>query len=164
MKNFISINGRTIELTDEQVQQITDTGIIKKNPFERTERNKPYYWIDTMGGVEQTFEANFEVDALHYSRANYCTDKKMMKQRALHEILNRLLWRFSMENGGDEIDWNDESDKYYIYYSYPMNCFSFGVAQCGKTNESYFIDKTTAERAIEEIIKPFMAEHPEFVW
>ena len=98
--------------------------------------------------------------------ANYCTDKDLMHQRALHENLNRLLWRYSMQHQGDKIDWsNDLQNKYKIYYNKFHDCYEVEINQQWATEETiYFISNTVANAAVREVIKPFINEHPDFKW
>ena len=42
--NYAVINGKRVELTDEQVKAL---GIKRKNPFERVNEDERYYFIDT---------------------------------------------------------------------------------------------------------------------
>lgn len=164
--NYIQINGKKIPLTNEQVEQIKNAGIVKDNPFERAKKRDFYYYIDVDGKLRKSKDVNTGSDNNCFDTANYCTDKKLLEQRALHEILNRLLWRFSMTHGGDEIEWSDnDTNKYRIYYNCRDNCFrTVDNAYCRDIVGIYFKDRQTAEQAIEEIVKPFMKEHPEFVW
>lgn len=165
MTDFIQINGKKIPLTNEQVEQIKNAGIIKDNPFER-EKESSYFYINNLGVLGTTIETQDRGDNERYLVANYCTDRKLMEQRALHETLNRLLWRFSMTHGGDEIDWNDCSQiKCFIYYNHSENLFDIVENECYQNlSDIYFKNKKTAEQAIKEIVKPFLKQHPEFVW
>ena len=87
-----------------------------------------------------------------------------MEQRALHETLNRLLWRYSKEHGGD-YEWNNETAHYAISMNTENGVFIVDYFERDKFNGVvYFKDESTAQSAIEEIVKPFMAGHPEFVW
>lgn len=166
MKNYIVINGKKAELTKEQLEKL---GIeVKNNPFERIIGER-FLYIDYDGEIKTTTDCgNYydeEGNEPAYEVANYCRDRKIMEQRALHETLNRLLWRFSMQNGGDEIDWKKiAQSKWRIYFDYFMDKFYTANVAFTKDNCTYFISKEVANRAIEEIIKPFMEEHPEFVW
>lgn len=163
--NYISINGKKIPLTDEQVDQIKSAGIVKDNPFKRVAKNMNHYYINFAGIVESVMDDYDIDDDACYQNANYCTDRKLMEQRALHETLNRLLWRFSMTHGGDEIERNNEADKLSICYDRKRDKFYFrGVSGCSNVTEICFNDTKTAKQAIEEIVKPFMKQHPEFVW
>lgn len=159
MENYIVINGKKAELTKEQLEKL---GInVNNDPFERR-NDKPYYFVNCDGCVYG--DTNLEDFDYFYNVANYCTDKNLMEQRAMHETLSRLLWRFSMQNGGDEIDWNDIERKYYIFFNNLNNKFDVGFNDNHKSFNTYFVSLDTAERAIDEIIKPFMKEHPDFVW
>ena len=88
----------------------------------------------------------------------------MMKQRALHETLNRLLWRYSETHGGELPIESTENKHYFIYHGLVHEihtAYSIGMKLQGVV---YFKDEETARSAIEEVVKPFLAEHPEFVW
>lgn len=166
MTDFIQIKGKKIPLTNEQVEQIKSAGIVKDNPFERVAKKMNHYYINFAGIVESVMDDYDIDDDACYQNANYCTDRKLMEQRALHEILNRLLWRFSMTHGGDEIDWSDnDTNKYRIYYNCRDNCFrTVNNTYCKDIVGIYFKDRQTAEQTIKEIVNPFMEQHPEFVW
>ena len=163
--NYISINGKKILLTNEQVEQIKNAGIVKASPFEEAKKGKEYFYINNFGGVEKAKETLCRFDDELFLIANYCTDRKLMEQRALHETLNRLLWRFSMMHGGDEIDWHREDLKFYIFYNHMNKSFGVDGHQGWQyASDCYFLDRQTAEQAIKAIVMPFMEQHPEFVW
>ena len=161
MENYIVINGKKVELTKEQLEKL---GIgITVGPFERR-KDGLFYAIVTDGNVLCDVDnCSPFVNGL-CDVANYCRDENLMKQRALHETLSRLLWRFSMQNGWGDIDWNDIERKYYIFFDNLNNKFDVDFNDDHKSFNTYFISLDTAERAIDEIIKPFMKEHPDFVW
>ena len=152
MENYICINGKKAELTEEQLRKL-GIELPKENPFKRLSKTKPFYFITNKGKVELGVEVqDFHCEQL-YCAANYCTDKALMQQRALHETLSRLLWRYAMEHGGTgnfEIAWNGE--KFIV-----QNCI-------WKYNGETFSTNKVAEDAVKEIIKPFMKAHPEFKW
>ena len=155
----------TLELTKEQYEKIKDQlGLGKEiSPFDRVEHGGNYYFIGNSGEICDVFDdTNFAPK--RYNIANYSTDKELMQQRAYSETLNRLLWRFSMMNGGSEIDWDNKNQtKYSIYYNFDCNMWSTNYfLHTAKYFEPYFISEEVAERAIDEIIKPFMKEHPDF--
>lgn len=165
MDNYIMINGMKLELTDEQVAQLSkNIEFQKKNPFSRANFGECYSFISMLGEVEYSNEDFTPTDDTRFKNANYCTDEQVIQQRAWHETLDRQLWRFSMMNDGDEIDWEDGSLKYCILFSQSRKEFTYDCIDTWKSNEVYFYDKHTAFRAVEEIVKPFMTEHPDFVW
>lgn len=166
MENYICIHGNKVELTEEQIKQLGFE--VKKentNPFKRVGNDAVYYCISPSGTVDFEYEEHFDYDDNCYQSANYCTDKSIMEQRALHETLNRLLWRYSMEHDGDKIDWVGNEQKYSIYYSHHRNAFDIETKTgCQSIGVAYFHTFITAQNAIKEIVEPFMKEHPEFKW
>jgi hypothetical protein len=164
MDNYIVINGKKAELTEEQLKAL---GIVteKKNPFARQSRKTPIYYISNKGQVELGVEVqDFHCNGL-YKAANYCTDRNLLQQRAYRETLSRLLWRYSMEHDGDKIDWkkNDEW-KYCIMFENDKNMYCVDCYRYLNNGCVYFHTNAIAENAIKEIIEPFMKEHPDFVW
>lgn len=100
---------------------------------------------------------------LRYRVANYCTNEEPLLHQAYRETLNRLLWRFSMEHDGDKIDWSNVSNKYCIYYVHDNNEWTIESNQyCRNIGAVYFYSLQIAQQAIEEIVKPFMKECPDF--
>ena len=161
MENYIMLNGKRIDLTAEQIETLV--GKKEKDPFERVGNGEKYFYISWDGEVEEDYEEDIEYDNALFNVANYCTDKEIMKQRALHETLNRLLWRYSMQNGGRDLDmfsgawvlyFCESGDKWKTIDNYDTK-FEGSI---------YFADRATAEAAIEEIVIPFMEKHPEFRW
>lgn len=163
MENYIMLNGKRIDLTAEQVETLV--GKKEKDPFERV-KGGAYCYIDNDGRVETQWDEFVGIDNDRYEAGNYCTDKELMKQRALHETLNRLLWRYSMQNGGREIDWSiPNKNKWVVSYDFEKKDFcTYFCWSDVDVGTVYFYDGVIAKKAIEEIVKPFMEKHPEFRW
>lgn len=156
MTNYICINGKKAELTEEQLKAL-GIELPKASPFERVKEDEIFYYIASTGEIGTTRECLNGFDTKCFISANYCTDKSLMKQRALHETLNRLLWRYSMEHDGDKIKENCHGEikcRNGVFESFTAYGHSVGRVQ--------FYDEQIAENAIEQIIKPFMEAHPEF--
>ena len=166
MDNYICINGKKAELTKEQMKALGIELSKAKNPFERQSYENKYYYIQPTGLVVDAPEFHNYFSDNCYGVANYCTDKAIMEQRALHETLNRLLWRYSMEHDGDKVNWNDRNTKkYFIYYNHVSKNYGIdGKYDFDFIADVYFYEYETAEKAIREIIEPFMKAHPEFKW
>ena len=160
MENKIVIDGKEYELSAGLVETIkAEVAAQEKaeNPFARM-RSDDYYFITAEGCVCTGCETGMIADDERYEAANYCRDKKLMEQRALHETLNRLLWRYSEGRGGGE-----KRGGYFIYRS-NMEDMRVGHCTYATCGDVYFRKKEVAEAAIEEVVKPFLAAHPEFVW
>ena len=154
----------TVDFTPAQLEAL-GIEVPKANAFEKTENYREYYSINMTGEVvsDQDFGDGFALK--RFRAANYCTDKTLMEQSALHEILNRRLWRFSMLHNGDKINWDDYSNKHYIFYARKNNKYYVDYNNEYQTTSTiYFYSKEITQRAIDEIIKPFITEHPDFKW
>lgn len=167
MDNYICIDGVKVLLNDSQISElrmILEKKETKKNsPFERQKYGDEYYFINSIGEVGSSCDFTYDYDSIRHDIANYCTDEELLDQRALEEILARRLWRYSMEHGGDKIDWSSNKSKYVIYYDAENGLFyttNNVISQA--INATYFIDRKTAVDAIEMVIKPFMKEYPSF--
>lgn len=157
-------NGIKIELTPEQVKLMQESEP-KKSPFDRAEKNGgAYYYTDSYFDTDIDYDGGCDEDELCYECGNYCTDENIMKQHALHMKLNNLLWRYSMTHGGDKIDWHDMCEaKYRIFYDCKVNNFQVDYSSATRNiGAVYFTVPKIAEAAIEEIVKPFLKEHPDF--
>lgn len=178
--NYAVINGKRVELTDEQVKAL---GIERKNPFERVNYNEAYYFVKKDGSVSSYTNANDGIDRMLYDATNYFNDEDFAKQVALHQLLYRKLLKFAYGNGCEDTaewngmskptydntcdntaEWSRKNQHYSVRYSYEDGDFVMFCQYDDKGQDVYFPSKSDAERAINEVIKPFMKEHPEFVW
>lgn len=164
MDNYICIDGVKVLLNDLQIsglRAILEKRETEKNsPFERQDHGDKYYYITSTGKVDTSFEAGYYFNSIRHDNANYCTDEELLDQRALEEILARRLWRYSMEHGGDKIDWSDGQSKYAIYYDTGIGSFYItSNVVCQITSTTYFVDRETALNAIKEVVEPFMKEY-----
>lgn len=172
--NKIVIDGKEYELSAELVEKIKAEVAEQekkkreklKEPFGRV-HNERYFLINGNGRVStMSADTNSPTDEELYAIGNYCRNKGLMEQRALHETLNRLLWRYSEEHGGDNAwnSWNIQSH-YYIYLDTQNSVLYVSYNDAYRVEGVvYFKDEATAKAAVEEVVKPFMAAHPEFVW
>lgn len=168
MDNYICIDGVKVLLNDSQISElraILNKREAEKNPlFERQHHTDKYYYIDASGELSNAYELGDSFDLVRYDNANYCTDEELLKQRALEEILARRLWRYSMEHGGDKIDWsNSQQDKFAIFWDATNGSFYItNDVGCQIISTVYFVNRETAMNAIKEVIEPFMKEYPGF--
>ena len=156
-ENYIVINGKRAELTEEQLRQL-GIEVPKANPFEEVEYFEKFYYININGKVNETKEYKEEADRDLHSVANYCTDKAIMEQRALHETLNRLLWRYSMEHKKkrDGKVWVIRHSEGKFVPAWTPESFYLG--------DIIFDTESIASNAIATIVKPFINAHPDFKW
>lgn len=163
-ENYIVINGKKIELTEEQLKQL---GIEpeKKNPFERVKPNERYYYVKSNGVIDEYIDANDLTDAQLYKVNNYFNDEAFAKQVALHQLLYRKLLKFAYDNEcEDTAEWDGRNQHWMIRCDEEQNKLIFNSQSTYKAQEVYFSSAGGAERAIKEVVEPFMREHPNFVW
>lgn len=163
-ENYIVINGKKADLTQEQLEAL-GIEVKKEDPFEKVTEGERYYFINSWGGTAKTSMHENDNSNLRWHVANYCTDEALLLQQAYRETLNRLLWRFSMEHDGDQIDWdNHDMSKYFIAFAHDMKCWvvddSFKMTQI--VGPVAFFKREIARQAINEIAIPFMEAHPDF--
>ncbi len=170
-KKKIRMFGLELNLTAEQVEEIEKLNKPKyQNPYERVEKGEYYYFIITnnFGEFEvwTSYDARYIVDNSRFENGNHYNDKEFAEQVAMGMNLEQRLRKFTYENGWSEELWDDEFiNKWYIAYDY-HDC-EFGVKSSRLFKQQgtiYFVSEEVAQRAIDEVIKPFMAENPTFVW
>lgn len=160
--NYIVINGKRVELTDEQVKAL---GIeTRKNPFERLAKYSSYYRVTDANQVDDYVEVLDSTDNRLYDAANYFNDKEFAEQVALHQLLYRKLLKFAYDNAAEDVEWNNQNNHWHIFYNYDDECFDIQCNNGFKYQSVYFASPSAAEKAIENVVMPFMKEHPEFVW
>lgn len=166
MDNYLMLDGQKYELSPELVNALRSIDPVpeEKKAFARNGGKDCYWYIGSKGIVCEDVDRDYELDESRYAAANYCTDKSLMEQRAMHETLNRRLWRFSEEHGGDP-EWDGVNYHHSIYYDKTDGNFGCASNTFHHGNGVvYFRDVDTALSAIEEIVKPFLSAHPDFVW
>ena len=127
--------------------------------WERVDRGENYMAIDHSSLATFTNYDDKYDDKL-YEFANYFSTEVKAEEINFKQTLFRKLQRFSDENGGNEIDWNDAHCKYSIKYAYDDNNLFIGwnydVKEVGVV---YFVHEEIAKQAIElfrdDLIKYF---------
>ena len=178
MENYIVINGKKAELTEEQLKAL-GIGVKKKrnNPFNnKSETNNTLYVTDAthLEGVAPAHEYydNENWNKCMIERANSFNDKAFANQVYLHELLNRKLLKYAWDNEAEDNEWNWTASPvckgnihYFIYKEVSSgDQFKIGNDVISRHNEVYFSKEQVAQEAIKDVIEPFMKEHPEFVW
>lgn len=119
MADFIYIDGVEYRPDEDLVKLIKDHLQEKRQVscFDRVAFGKNYFFIGDDGVVHNECNTQNCSDTNRYRNGNYCTNYSYIVSRAREENLLRRMWRFSMENGGDKIDWEDSHQaKYYLWF------------------------------------------------
>ncbi len=165
MENYIMVNGVKTPITDGELETLARIHIIKSPSFERVPVGQVYYSISETGSVVEHTEIGDKNDDARYAAGNYSANKTLLENRAARETLYRLLWRFAAEHGSFEKDWTEEHDHTSVHYNHASRSYGYNtVICCEQLGGAYFNERGLARRAIDEIIKPFMTQHPYFMW
>ena len=162
----LTIDGKEIQLTDEQLKMLgIEPETKRKNPFEEVNRFEDYYFIEKNNEVRAYMKTDSSVDNQMYASANYFNDKAFAEQITLHQLLYRKLLKFAYDNGfEDAAKWDGVNPHWHIIYNKVNDVFITMKKLASKDFTVYFSTEEGAERAIGEVVEPFMNEHPEFVW
>lgn len=161
---YLVVNGEKVALTLEQLNAL---GLNKNrnNPFDCVIEGKTYYYVDYNGLVDSHRERGDSTDDGLKRASNYFNDKDFAVQIALHQLLYRKLLKFAYDNGCEDIaEWDNNNRHWSIMYSTDMKDFKANDNYCFKHQDAYFSSEEAAERAIKEVVKPFIEKYPEFVW
>lgn len=177
MENYIMINGKKIVLTQDQVAQLcSDDGPVKapteapvKERFNPAERKggQRYYAASPTGVTDAGTDSLGSVDDTLYGCANYWTDKTFAKHVSLSMLLYRKLLQYAyVSDLVDDKPWDGETEHIFIA-QHVAGRFMTSYTRNGKRPCTvYFKNEAAANKAIEQVLEPFMEEHPDFriIW
>lgn len=165
--NYLVLNGKRVELTEKQLKTL---GIeLRKNPFARSPKHHNYYCIDASNMIGSVSEFGDATDENRYNVVNYFNNKDFANQVALHQLLYRKLLKFSYDNEcEDTAAWDGINTHWTIRYNDSPSTvgstfFAYSQGRY-KAQDVYFSSEEGAKRAIEEVVNPFVKEHPNFIW
>ena len=157
-----SLNGKLFNIDNSFDFTSEYEEYIEPKPLTGWERvDGKMYNVIVVNDLGESMECGQFKDYMYYKQANYFSTKEKAEEINFKQMLFRKLQRFSDENGGNEIDWNDEIKmKWGIWYNHEYeelaSCPYFYGQAFGQV---YFISKEVAEKAIElfrdELIKYF---------
>lgn len=168
MKNYIVLNGKKIVLNDEQAKALTEQfGPPTFNPCKRQPLDETYYYIND-GLVEEGTDEYTLTDMNLYQQGNYFTDRDFAEHVMLGHELHFLLLQYAYNHDSiDDRPWNGENCHYYIGYRENEDSIATGYnIWSEQPNTVYFKTEKSAQYAIDDIVKPFMTDHPNytFLW
>lgn len=162
----LTIDGKEVRLTEEQLRLLgIEPEKKRKNPFKNQIVGENYFSILSNNEVLEYRDDSDLADSGTYNAANYFNDEVFAHQVALHQLLYRKLLKFSYDNEcEDTAEWNEINAHWCIYMDTSSNRWDVTYYASMKFDDVYFSSEKGAKRAIEEVVEPFMKEHPEFVW
>lgn len=163
-ENYIWINGKKIILTDDMLKRISPYLVSQVNPFGYNE-DLCYYLVTTSGTVDMYSWNADSADRCFAKNLNCFKTKEFAEQISLSQLLYRKLLKFGYDNNCIASDiWEDPVQHWCIYYDFKNKDFRVESLEDCKYRDVYFSTKERAQQAIEDVVLPFMSEHPEFEW
>lgn len=163
----LTIDGKEVQLTEEQLKVLgVEIEGKRKNPFERVAKDDTYYAVLSAGTVGRMKEYADSQDDSQHDTSNYFNDAAFAKQVALHQLLYRKLLKFAYDNECEDSQiWGGNGiEHWHIGYDFSECVFYADWVSNFKYNNVYFSTREGAERAIKEVVEPFVKEHHDFVW
>lgn len=162
MENYIVINGRKAELTEDQLKKL-GIAISKR---ERVGQDEYYYYVGLGGGVCEWTDGHFEADDKLYESYNYFTSRDEAEAYARVLDTEKELRHFAEDHNKIEFDWEDDLEKkWYMRYDCINDaimvdfCFYF---KNGRT--IYFAGEDIAKAAIKKIGEHRIKEYFKYEW
>lgn len=161
----LTIDGEEVKLTDEQLKMLGVESNKRINPFETVVRFEDYYSVEKNNEIYAYMNTDSSVDNRLYAAVNYFNDKDFAKQVALHQLLYRKLLKYAYDNEFEDEEWNGNNMHAYIIYNSTKKNYDVRWTRDEKEPCTvYFKTPTRATAALNEVVMPFVKEHPEFVW
>ena len=162
----LTIDGEEVQLTDEQLKMLgIEPEKKKKNPFDRVAEDEVYFQIGIDGDVFSLYEDRTTADEDSVLCVNYFNDEAFAKQVSLHQLLYRKLLKFAYDNECEDEEWNGTTMHAYIIYNFTRKDYDIRWTRNEKEPGTvYFKTPTRATAALNEVVMPFVKEHPDFVW
>lgn len=162
----LTIDGKEVQLTEEQLKMLgIEPEKKRKNPFERVAEDEVYFQIGVDGDVFSLYDYGTISDEESVLCVNYFNDEAFANQVSLRQLLYRKLLKFAYDNEcEDTAEWDGSNKHWAVRYNYAGGARAAYYQSSRGAQEVYFSSEEGAKRAIEEVVDPFMKEHPEFVW
>ena len=112
-----------IKAMEEELSRLKEELNKKLNKEEKgyfkPREHEEYYCIDDTSGIIKEYEwCDMNCDNICYENANCFETKEEAERVAFEQILFRKIRRFRNTYDDEEVDWNNNSQKYYIHYDY----------------------------------------------
>ena len=138
-----------VDIKEPEQEEDTEDTWEMKCPYNY---NDSYYYIAVSGNVSQDCWCDFEGEKESFEAGNIFKTKEAAQLEAKRRNLLTRFRAFRDEcNNGWKPDFNDDEEKYYLYYSILEECIDVGwiVLGCSFNIFGYFKNQEDAERAIE---------------
>ena len=160
----LTIDGKEVPLTEEQWSFLR-TIEKEKHPFERAYYGGNYFCISSLGSIESYRDCQDREAEAFFKEVNYFSTRPFARQVALRQLLYRKLLKYSYDNECEDKEWNGTNVHVYIIYNSTKKDYDTRWTRNEKEPGTvYFKSTIWATAALNEVVMPFVREHPDFVW
>ena len=148
MKNYIYLDGKKIEISDETAENLT-----KQFNKPKTEERTKYWFIDEVNKKQLSLWENDNIDNKRLQNHNlYLIVEDCDKQIAKNEALNKIK-TFIKDNFDTFVpDWEvEDENKYSIYYDYEDEEWDY--CSNGNFRELFLLPFLKSDEQAEQVIK-----------
>lgn len=148
-ENYIVINGKKAELTEEQLKQL---GIeVGKNKRERVKVGDVFFFVDRSNCIHSCVDSRTARSNYCYDTHNYFKTGEEAEEYAEVLEIKRQLMKFADEHN-DEIDWKaSQTLKWHLFCEEPTEAIMIGYTCHKKAETIYFTSKELVQQAIDTI-------------
>ena len=159
-ENYIVINGKRAELTEEQLQQL---GIkVSNNKRWRGNLHEKYYRVNTFNQVSSLRDVDSDDDTWLYDSHNYFKTREDAEKYARVLKTEMLLRKYADEHNED-MPWDGICEHYFLYFN--NDAIHIGYFTFSKeARKIYFSSREIAGAAIEKIGKEHIEEYLTYEW
>lgn len=147
----LTVNGKEVSLSEEQIKLLGLEPEKKKTGYERVAHNEIYYAVSEGNDFFQCADQRVKYNNNHYDNANYYSEKSLCLVNDRADTLMRQLRRFAAENGGIPTceDWkNDSVCKYYIACRNSKEISVLESYRIREFGQVYFLDRDACRTAL----------------
>lgn len=161
-ENYIMINGKRLDLTDEQLKQL---GIEVTNN-KRWRANDGYYWFVTSEGIScDTWDCEDDEHNFRFYSHNYFETEEEANKYASVLNTEMLLMKYADEHNEKEITPDIETERYFIYWDFTCDEIRVKNLMLSMMPRTvYFSSESIAHNAIEAIGTDRIVEYLTYAW
>ena len=163
MAENITINMENLSESErKQLLKLIDKANETNDIFD-FKKGDTYYTISEDGAITEYLLLSDSADMIFINNYNACTNKTYMEKLAKRQLLERMLWQYSWQHGGREIECNNSLAKFYIYYNLCVDKWETSYQEAYLPICPYFKSREIAQNAIKEVIIPFEEKHGKYI-
>ena len=168
-ENYIVINGKRAELTEEQLEKLGI--IVSNNKRWRAEVGGRYYRLNSFGEIYHSLDYRTPNDDYLYYSHNYFKTREDAEKYARVLKTEMLLRQYADEHNEDMV-WDGRCRHYFLYFNDSINTVNTDYYTVStdyytfskEARKIYFSSREIAKAAIGEIGKEYIKEYLTYEW